>query len=244
VSTETQALRLGLAATLLLGLGLSDRHLLYVQPLMRPWLIVSGVVLVAITGGCVLARRTADPGDDDAASPDARDHHTGSLGWLLVLPLVAITLVPMEPLGSFAAARRPAQLPPASALSASDFPPLPAPVDGAAEMTLGGFVTLAVYDPARRLEDQAVRLTGFISSSDEPDGGVRLTRFALSCCAADASATSVALHGLAVPPPPDDTWVTIEGTWQPDPSGHEPDVPAVEVSAIRPIPTPTDPYER
>jgi uncharacterized repeat protein (TIGR03943 family) len=255
VSTETQATQLILASMLLLRLGLSDDHLLYVQSAMRPWIVAGALVLVAINAAYVLARWTrgrADAGDAGAdvsgvdawpGHPDHRDHRAGAIGWLLALPVAVVVVVPMQPLGSYAAARHPARLPPAPPLSGSDFPPLPAPVDGAVELTLGGFVTLALDDPDRRLEDQVVRLTGFVTSPDDAGGGVRLTRFALSCCAADAFATSVALHGLTVPPPPDDTWMTVEGTWTPDPSGDEPDAPALEVSAVRQIPAPADPYE-
>jgi uncharacterized repeat protein (TIGR03943 family) len=111
------------------------------------------------------------------------------------------------------------------------------------DLTVAGFVTLALYDPDHQLEDQIVRLTGFVTSPRGPDGEVRLTRFTLSCCAADAWATSVTLRGLAGPPPPDDTWVTVEGTWRPDPSGHEPPAPTLAIATLRAVPTPADPYE-
>jgi uncharacterized repeat protein (TIGR03943 family) len=255
VSTETQAVPLALASILLLRLGLSDDHLLYVQPAMRPWLVAGGVVLATVTGAYVLARwsdRTADLdadacNDDDIAEQGARarDHHAGTIGWLLALPLAAVVVVPMAPLGSFAAARRqaPPSPPPAATGTEPAYPRLPEPVDGAVDMTLSEFVSYALYDTERRLEGKTVRLTGFVTSPSGPDDRLLLTRFALSCCAADAWATSVRLRSLPVAAPPDDTWVTVEGTWRPDPSGHEPETPVIEVDTIRLIPTPSDPYQ-
>jgi uncharacterized repeat protein (TIGR03943 family) len=250
VSTETQAIPLVLAAALLLRLGLTDDHLLYVQPAMRPWLVTGGVVLVAITAGYVLARgtrRPVGPGRDEPPS-GARDHHPGAIGWLLALPIAAVVVVPSEPLGAYAAARQRAQPPPAPASLESAYSPLPPPVDGVVEMTLGAFVSFALYDTGRQLEGKTVQITGFVTTPTGADAvggaddGIRLTRFTLSCCAADARATSVALRGLPGPRPPDDTWLEVDGTWLPDPSGREPRVPSIEVTTVRQIPTPTDPY--
>ena len=43
--------------------------------------------------------------------------------------------------------------------------------------------------------------------------GDLLTRFALYCCAADATALKVAIHGDPVPRA-SDTWLEVEGCWQ------------------------------
>lgn len=272
---ETRILQLAVASVLLLRLALTDAYLLYVQPAMRPFLVVAGLALAVTTATYALAQRRhpspdadldhagddCDPGscghansalvDDGHLGCDPGDHgtpsgerhrHSTRIGWLLAVPLGALVAMPMEPLGAFAANRRPATLP--STSYQEELAPLPKPSDGAVDMTLGEFVTYAAFDANRQLEDQTVRLTGFVVTPDgSPDDEVHLTRFALSCCAADAWATSVTLHDLPVPVPPDDTWITVEGTWRPDPSGEEPDAPALDVAAVEEIPTPTDPYE-
>jgi uncharacterized repeat protein (TIGR03943 family) len=262
---ETRILQLAVASVLLLRLALTDAYLLYVQPAMRPFLIVAGLALAVTTATYARAQRRPSPPDaaphlddagadpvtcghvdfdpgDDATPSGERHGHSTRIGWLLALPLAALVAMPMEPLGAFAANRRPATLP--STTYQEELAPLPEPVDGAVDMTLGEFVTYAAVDADRQLEDQTVRLTGFVVTPDGASHGeVHLTRFSLSCCAADAWATSVTLHDLPVPVPPDDTWITVEGTWRPDPSGEEPDAPALDVATVEEIPTPTDPYE-
>ena len=76
--------------------------------------------------------------------------------------------------------------------------------------------------------------------------GFKLTRFMVSCCAADGIPLQVTLHGTGAPLD-DDEWVVVDVIWRP------PDVPyqevegdwAVEADVISLIveDTPKDPYE-
>jgi uncharacterized repeat protein (TIGR03943 family) len=277
VSSENQALPMALVAALLLRLGFTDAHLIFVKPAMRPWLLVAGGVLAGLALTRFLASRSSDePGDvegdgegDGDGAGDGLDHrdadvtHAGAhpehvhgggwLPWLLAVPFAAVMVVPSAPLGSFLAARQPVRAPtPPPESSVEGFPPLARPVGGAYELTLAEFTSRALYDAERQLESETVRLTGFVTPSpgggNGHDGGGQdaflLTRIVLSCCAGDGAPVQVAVRGLDQPVPAADTWLIVEGIWRPHPSGDEPDIPVLEVSDLREIPQPSDPYER
>jgi uncharacterized repeat protein (TIGR03943 family) len=238
-----------LVVALLARLALTDDLLLYVRPGMGPWLLAAAATLAVITlAWCVahLLGRRAAPGPD-AGVDDGHRHGRdggGRLSWLLMLPLAAIMVVPRAPLGSFAAARQDSpRATPSPEATAGGYPPLPTPVDGAHDMTLGNFVLYVLNDSERQLEGATVRMTGFVTPAAPGEEGFRLTRFLLLCCAADATPMSVAVHGSPPPYPLTDTRLEIEGQWRPDPSGREPDAPVVDVHSLREIPPPLDPYE-
>lgn len=76
--------------------------------------------------------------------------------------------------------------------------------------------------------------------------GDLLTRFALYCCAADATALKVAIHGDPVPRA-SDTWLEVEGCWQQgandDPGQSSSETPLLLAESIRVIKPPSPPYE-
>ena len=124
------------------------------------------------------------------------------------------------------------------------FPPLPDPVDGAVPLPVSEFVSRALYDQRRSLEGARVRVLGFATPGD--DGGYRLARFNVFCCAADAEAYEIAVHGDASRRQADQ-WLLVEGRWLPEPpvttiapSSRRPVLVAEAVTPVRP---PTDRYE-
>ena len=229
---------------LALRLGLTDAHLAYIRPAMGPVLAVAGAAL-AVLGGVVLfapQHRTAHAGH--AVAHDGHGHTGASrVAWLLLAPILAIAIVVPKPLGAFAANRAAATLPmPARA----DFGPLPPPsaAGGPVDLTLKEFVGRAVYDRGRSLQATPVRLTGFVTPQ-AGGGGFLLTRFIVTCCAADARPLRVAVRGLAPPWPAADTWLEVTGTWHPQTRTAEDQRPVIlDASEFRPIPAPASPYLR
>ena len=65
-------------------------------------------------------------------------------------------------------------------------------MDGSIPLGLAQFATRAVHEPTP-LIDQPVLLTGFVSDVNT-DGTWTLTRFRMSCCAADGAAVSGDRH--------------------------------------------------
>ena len=231
MSGDASGALLTLLGALSLRLGLTDAHLAYVKPGMRLPLLVAGGLLVALGLG-VMRRWVA------GARPPGGGHGT-PVGWLLIAPVFAIGLVAPDPLGAFAASRQPeAALPPVDS-----FGPLPDPVDGAVALPVREFTARARYDEERSLTGVRVRLTGFVVP-DRSGTGFFLTRFVLSCCAADGRAVRVAVRDAPRPYPPADAWVEVEGTWRPTGETPESEAPSVLVaSAVRPVPAPSQPYE-
>ncbi|MFD3503286.1 TIGR03943 family putative permease subunit [Streptomyces sp. NPDC058676] len=245
----------------------SELYLRYVQAGLRPYLVVSGVVLVLLGAVMAVVRRSAHAGhestpdghesapDGQESTPDGQEsapdgheeddhvghgHHHGHgprIAWLLTLPALALLLFPPPALGSYSAGRESAQR---AAQGVGAFPALAAgdPV----ELTLGEFSSRAIYDSGRSLKGRTVRMTGFVTHGD--DGTWYVTRLLVSCCAADATAGKVEVRGDEAPPV--DTWVTVTGTWHPEGAlGTDAAWPAVlDVTSVKRVKQPADPYEQ
>ena len=128
----------------------------------------------------------------------------------------------------------------------TDFGPLPAPAapGDPVVLSLKEFVGRAVYDRGRSLQGTPVRLVGFVTP-DTRGGGFLLTRFIVTCCAADARPLRVAVRGLEPPGPAADTWLEVTGTWHAEPRAAEDQRPPVlDATDVRTIPAPTSPYLR
>ncbi|MEH0546080.1 TIGR03943 family protein [Streptomyces sp. B21-105] len=234
--------RFAQAALLVLsGLGLlhaalfTDLYLNLVKPGMRPLLIASGVVLVALG---VLAAAEAwglrrpgdgrDGGERDGGERDGgerdegeRDEGEGAHGhghghdhsrvprvaWLLFLPVLSLLFYAPPALGSYTASREPAK---AVAVEEDGFDPLPS--TSPLPITLTDFTQRVQQDRSGAVGKRTVVMTGFVTPA--PGGnGWYLTRIVVNCCAADASSVKVLVHGVAAPKA--DTWVNVTGTWHP-----------------------------
>ncbi len=249
------AVLLALTGAAVLRISLfGDLYLRYVQPGLRPYLIVSGAVLMLLATVTAVTTARAAPGtgqdrgpERDPAPGDDHDHdhahaHThGPAGprvaWLLTLPALALLLFPPPALGSYSAEREAAQR---AAQGVGTFPALPSgdPV----ELTLAEFGSRAVYDSGRSLTGRTVRLTGFVTRDD--DGTWYVTRLQVSCCAADATTGKAEIRGAGAPPA--DTWVTVTGTWHPEGAlGSDAAWPPVlDSTDVRRVEQPANPYEK
>ncbi len=240
MSRAVQAVLLILFGGVLLRVVASDLHLNYVKPSMGLALLASGIVLLVL-GALALWEAIREVPTEAAASPggDAHGHDHGPGGpaaaWALLLPVAAILVVPAAPLGSFTANRIDPIAPQVAADSV--FPPLTA---DPADLSIGEFVSRAIWDEGRTLAGQRVRLIGFASPAD--GGGWDLTRLGLSCCAADAYVVKVTPVGA--PTVAADTWVEVVGTWQPGgPTQVEGAIPRLVVESVTPTEQPVNPYD-
>jgi uncharacterized repeat protein (TIGR03943 family) len=232
---RTQGTMLLAVGGMALFLGASDLTLSYVRAFLRPLLLASGAVLVALAL-VALVRRGAD---------DADPHHGPAIGWLLVLPLLVLVLVAPGALGSYAAARRPAV---GTAAGGGSVPPVGPAVDGAVPMDLSEFVYRAALDERHSLNGVRVRLLGFAAPS-RGGRGYLLARFAMFCCAADAQVVEVAVQGDGVQRRPDQ-WLLVEGYLRPSTAtgnANDPDpsdtTPELVADSVKPVPPPRDRYE-
>lgn len=213
----------------------------------------------------------------DHEDDHAHSHGAGPrVGWLLLLPVLVLISVAPTGLGAAAAQRVDAFVPGETVrefapLGADGEEPTlgavtrarsdelsqrsdedaagPAADDGTPlEVRVYEFIDRAVWDAERSLEDRVVRLEGLVVNDPDYPDGFKLTRFMVSCCAADGIPLQVAIRN-APEALADDTWVVADVVWRP------PDVPYreqegvwfVEADAVEIIPVldgqPKDPYE-
>jgi uncharacterized repeat protein (TIGR03943 family) len=244
VNAETQGGILILTGGVVARMAVSGTYLLYVRQGMRPWLLSSALVLVVL--GCLRVWSALRPGPAAAAGPAAghgHEPHAPAVAWLLVLPVLAVVLIAPNPLGSFTAARQSATV--AVVAPPDPFPPLERSADGTVALPVMEFVRRALFDDRRSLAGVPVRLVGMVAPAAK--GGTedfRLVRFMIACCAADAQAVQVAVHGVPGSVPPTDAWVEVVGRWR-APTAAEADdqVPPFVVDEIRTVPRPESPYE-
>jgi uncharacterized repeat protein (TIGR03943 family) len=253
---RSQAAVLFLVGAMALYLGGSDAALAYVKAGLQPLLLASGIVLVGLAVAAVLWHRRDHKDTERSGDEDGHQLHGSRVAWLLALPPLALVLIAPPALGAFAASRQATLPPPTRQTVPTDqatggvdqalFPPLVPNGDGVAvPLTLGEYM-VRDYEAPHTLAGVRIRLVGFVTPQQAGDEGYLLTRFALNCCAADATATKVAVLGDPVPRAPD-TWLEVEGRWQQRPS-DDPDQPAADAplllaESIRMIEQPSPPYE-
>jgi uncharacterized repeat protein (TIGR03943 family) len=246
---RSQAAVLLLVGAMALYLGASDAALDYVKAGLQPLLLASGVVLGGLAVAAVVRHgRDHDDAERSGDRPGRRPHGPG-VAWLLALPPLALVLIAPPALGAFAASRQATRPPAASqadpagpAAASTDpglFPPLVPAGDGAAvPLTLAEY-TVRDYEQPHTLADVRIRLVGFVIPQESGGDGYLLTRFAINCCAADATALKVAIHGDPAPRAPD-TWLEVEGRWR----QREAETPLLLAESVRVIRQPSPPYER
>ncbi len=236
--------RIGRAAVMLALGGITARLLLnggfgwFVQQRMR--LPLWGATIVLLVFG---AYELWKGSGDERRDPESTRWPVGPrIGWMMVLPLVVLISVAPTGLGAAAAGRVDAYTPEATT---DAFEPLDTSA-GPVEMRVFDFLDRALWDENRSLEGVPVRLEGLVVNDDAVDDGFKLTRFMVSCCAADGIPLQVTLHDTGAPLA-DDEWVVVDVVWRPpevpyqDAEGDwavEADVVSLTVSDA-----PKDPYE-
>jgi uncharacterized repeat protein (TIGR03943 family) len=177
---------------------------------------------------------------DDGHGDDGHGHHEPQVGWLLILPVLALLLIGPPALGAYAAGQAGSVL--TAQNSASDFPALPA--GDPARLTLLDYASRAVFDQGKTFTGRTIELTGFVTEG--PDGRPLLARIVLACCAADGRPVKVGLDGTFPTTVPVNTWVTVVGTYDPK-TGKDPvngaAVPYLQVTSWHQIPLPDQQYE-
>ncbi|WP_406264383.1 TIGR03943 family protein [Streptomyces sp. NBC_00191] len=230
----------------------SDIVLRYVKAGLQPYVIASGVCLMAL--GLIGAVRDRPGRDGPAEDGPGHEHgqeqvreqvqerehehghdhsHGPRIAWLLLLPALALLFYAPPALGSYTAARDNAKV----VEDYDRFDPLPA--HGPAPLSLTEFIARAQQDDRQALKDRTVLLSGFVTPGK--NGTWDLTRLLVACCAADSQSLTVTMHGVQAPPA--DTWVKVTGTWHREGTLGTPSAAlALDVTSLRRIPQPPSPY--
>jgi putative membrane protein len=156
-----------------------------------------------------------------------------SAAGFLVLPVVAVLVLPPATLGSFAVARR-------SAVGAGY-------VASGADISSGPVtlndVVAAMWSPKgmEQLSRRAGSSVSFVGFVDRREGMAAneflLTRFVVTCCVADALSVQVRVVGARPDALQEDQWVRVTGTLYPLPQEA-----VVKASTIESVPRPARPY--
>lgn len=202
----------------------------YVRSGMRPWLLVAGFAVLALGIVVIMV------GSRRAAARDELEDegHGIGVGWLLLVPVVALLLVAPPTLGSYGVDRSTAVR---VTTGASSLPPLTASGEPT-EMSLQEFTERSYDHDGASMQGVDITLTGFVADGSTASS-FRLARYQIACCAADAAASVVRVIGVAGAPPPRDQWVTVTGQAGP----VDGDEPVLTVTSLRDIDAPEDPYE-
>jgi uncharacterized repeat protein (TIGR03943 family) len=219
----------------------TDMFLRYVKAGLRPFLLGAGLLLIAAAVMTIWYELRGHKKDEHEEHDDGHGHahHEPRVGWLLLLPVLALLLVAPPALGSYTAGQAGSVA--AAPAGGSDYPPLPAgdPVS----LGLLDYASRAVFDGGKSLTGRTVRVSGFITPG--PDGQPMLARIVLTCCAADGRPIKVGLTGGPVVDVPADTWVQVDGVYSTK-VGKDPvnkvDVAYLEVKSWQQISEPAQPY--
>jgi uncharacterized repeat protein (TIGR03943 family) len=218
-----------LVGAVLLRLALTGTFQRYVREGMG-WLLISAGIVVATIGVVAFVRALRH---ETPADLHGHDYGVG-VGWLLLAPISALLLVAPPTLGSFGVDRS-TRVDIRAGIGV--FNPLRR-TGGPTSMSLLEFSQRAYENDGASFHRSAVRLTGFMAGQEE--GGFKLARYQIACCAADAAPVVVRVVGLHGDVPARDQWLVVTGTFRP---GGEDDLPELTATSILAIDAPEDPYE-
>lgn len=98
------------------------------------------------------------------------------------------------------------------------------------------------YPDPSQYEGQKAKLSGFVLlDEDLPEGYFMISRFVLSCCAADARPVGIPVRSDIADELRNDQWIELKGTFITDTLDGE-QVPVVQMSEYQEIEVPENPY--
>lgn len=228
MTRATQSLLLGLTGVVLMRMSVGDTYLNYVNEWMR-WPLVTCGALLLLLGVLDLGA------SDDAGAPD-QEASVPRAAWLLFAPSLVFFLIAPPALGADFAARAQTASVPAEDATEGGLPPLPA--SDPASLLLDEVMMRASFDEGATLAGRRLEVTGFVSHDSS---GWYVTRFAMSCCAADAYVMRVAVTGEDAPA--DDQWVRVVGTHVPGTGDDGATAPEITAEAVELIEAPRNQYQ-
>jgi uncharacterized repeat protein (TIGR03943 family) len=216
------------SGAVLVGLGgavaravLDDSYTAYVRPVMRVPLALTAVVLiVAGVAGCLSGIRTTPRPAGVAPAAEHHEHRHGvsRAALLALVPLAVLALVRPPALDDAATTRVAQAASQPAADSGVQVEPLAGDPDTPKQMS---FNELSVRANATNgqptLNGRMLSLEGFVSKDQKgaPAGTVRVGRYMIWCCAADATYGAAFVHwptGTAAPAA--GSWFTVVGRVQ------------------------------
>lgn len=208
----------------------------YVKVSLLPWLAVTAVIVIGLALVSIAAdiRHGAAPDDDHGGHS-----HSGSIAWLLLVPIIVLIFVVPPALRPSAAA------PKVTAVSTEVLRrPFPALPEGRApEVSVPEVMIRAAQDTAGTLNNRLITVIGFTLPQA---GGVDLGRVTIICCAADGQLARIHLRGpkaADLKNYPEETWLRVEGIVTSDAAnGDSTSIPTLQVNSAIRIEAPANTY--
>lgn len=226
-SRLARALVLALWASFFGYLWASGEMVRYLGP-RTYWVVPFGCLTLGAAAAAHLV--TLRRGDD--AGPPSRGDLVGIAA--LMIPVVAVIAVPRAELGALAVSRK------ATGAGATAGLVAPTPNEGRPPSFIDVHFANQSDEYAATLgivEGAELSLIGFVSEVDDPSGKFVLTRFYVSCCAADAIPYSVTV----LPPDraayPTNTWLEVAGSLERDGDEYR-----LSADSIETVSQPANPY--
>ncbi|RJO75082.1 TIGR03943 family protein [Nocardia panacis] len=243
----TQNLLLLLIGGATLKITLDGTYLRYVKPGLYPYLLISGVVVLALAAVAIgrdIRRGRAQP-----------QHDRGTPQWLLLAPVAGLLLIVPPALG--AAAVQSGTTPQAGSIGAGTGIKTPhkitfgaLPPGDAPTMRMYDLIDRASYDNSGELDRREITVVGFLVRTDDggdirTDGsqqGWDLARVVITCCVADAQTLRIHLNG-DLGRPEDGAWISVRGKVVHDSARPENYMtPTLTVTELHPVQAPSQSY--
>lgn len=204
------------------------------------WLSVLAAVGLILVG--VSYRYRAD---HDHHEPDHAGYSHGRLSWagllLIASPIVLGLVIPPKPLGAAAMTNRDISLELLTSAAAPEGGIILSKPKTEKNILDWIVEFRQTSDPAA-LAGEEVKLVGFVYRDERfGEDSFMVSRFVVSCCAADAAPIGLVVHWPDSPTLADDQWVEVVGVLEPGEFEGE-QLPLVKAASVTPTDVPNQPY--
>ncbi|GAB4457183.1 MAG: hypothetical protein Kow0031_38160 [Anaerolineae bacterium] len=175
---------------------------------------------------------------------DHGDHQHSQLTWagllLVVSPIVLGLLIPPKPLGAAAMSNRDLSVKSLTSVAAPESAVISKPK--ADKNILDWLIEFQSAGSPEALAGEEAKVIGFIYRDERfAPNEFMVSRFTISCCAADAAPLGLLVRAPEAVTLPDDAWVEVRGQFETGQLDGEP-VPVIAAAEITPTDVPEQPY--
>lgn len=238
-------------ALLMAGLGFflaeklwSGAVLFYINERFQPLIVFGAAAALALAAGA-LWRWPAAPAHDHAHDHD-HDHGPGrgwawGLAWV-ALPLALGLLVPARPLGAGALDRKGVNTTGGSLPAGGAGAAVPLQIAPEARTILDWVRAFNYAEAPASFDGQTADVIGFVyHNPDLGAGQFMVSRFIVTCCAADASGVALLVAWPQAADLAENSWVRVRGPVQAAQLDGRP-IPLIQAAAVEPTAQPEHPY--
>ncbi|HEY9076898.1 MAG TPA: TIGR03943 family protein [Anaerolineaceae bacterium] len=229
-----QALTIGLFGFFLLVKVWDGRVLLYIN--QRFIILVLGAALfMLLLSQVVFGER------ERLNSIKGKDHHGIFRLWVIALPLILGLVIPERPLGATALPNRGINT--SSGLSIAQVDTFKVLDISPEQRSILDWIRIFSSSTDSQLYlDQKVDVTGFVyHAPNQPEDEFYVSRFAITCCVADASAVGIVVSWKEAAALPSNRWVRVRGIMRALRANNQV-APKIEATLVEFVPEPEQPY--